>query len=175
MFKRFYKWISTKLKKQSPGAPETIASSAGTFSEGFQKLRLQHFTAREFLTLGAGHYNTRSRGYGLNNHPPRVLWAKLYQLARVLDEIRERLNEPIKLHSVYRSERYNAAIGGAPISRHKLGQAADISCPTKSSTALWAVCIQARRDEIFEGGIGLYDTFVHIDIRGKRANWDRRQ
>ena len=26
-----------------------------------------------------------------------------------------------------------------------------------------------------EGGLGIYNTFVHYDIRGYKARWDKRQ
>jgi uncharacterized protein YcbK (DUF882 family) len=31
----------------------------------------------------------------------------------------------------------------------------------------------ADRINVF-GGVGFYDTFVHVDARGKRARWDYR-
>ena len=170
-----FKWITRFFKRNKPGSPEAIAANAETFTQGFQRLKLEHFTAREFLTMGAGHFDSRSPGYALNSHPPRILWAKIYQLARVLDKLRKEIDAPIQLQSVFRNERYNAAIGGAPLSQHKLGQAADISSPRRSPLYLWRCAIRERDKGTFEGGIGLYDNFVHIDIRGKRANWDRRQ
>ena len=33
---------------------------------------------------------------------------------------------------------------------------------------------QLRQQGIFEGGIGIYKTFVHVDVRGTRADWDLR-
>ena len=171
MFKWLFRWFH---KKHNPGSPEAIATEVNTFSEGVRKLRLKHFTARELLTMGASHNDSRSKGFGLNSCPPKILWPKIYRLALVLDYIREKVDAPITLHSVYRNERYNAAIGGAPLSQHKLGQAADISSPTKSPDAVWLAAVRARNKGIFEGGVGVYDTFTHIDIRGERANWDRR-
>ena len=79
MFKWLHKWIS--LRRNKPGSPEAIAANAGTFSEGFQRLKVQHFTAREFLTLGASHNDARSTGYALNCHPPRELWPNIFRLA----------------------------------------------------------------------------------------------
>jgi len=29
--------------------------------------------------------------------------------------------------------------------------------------------------EMLQGGLGLYDTFVHYDIRGTKARWDYRK
>jgi hypothetical protein len=28
-----------------------------------------------------------------------------------------------------------------------------------------------RREGIFKGGLGKYKTFVHVDVRGKNADW----
>ena len=170
-----FKWIKRFFKRNKPGSTEAIAAKAETFTQGFQRLNLEHFTAREFLTMGAGHFDSRSPGYGLNSHPPRVLWAKIYKLARVLDRLREEIDAPIQLHSVFRNDRYNLAIGGAPLSFHKLGQAADISSPKRSPLYVWRCAVRERDKGTFEGGIGLYDGFVHVDIRGSRANWDRRK
>jgi len=168
--KLFRRLIGKRGKRTSVRA---IAADAETFSDGFQRLRIRHFSYREFLYLGAGHNDTRSRGYGLNGTPPKRLWPDIFRLALLADELRNRLNAPIKLLSVYRSERYNAAIGGAPLSQHKEGKAMDCTSPQKPATALHRVALGARKDGLFEGGIGYYgkSNFVHVDIRGTKADW----
>jgi hypothetical protein len=50
--------------------------------------------------------------------------------------------------------------GGAPLSMHVCGKAADISCPTMKPGLLFN---EARLFGF--RGIGLYDTFVHVDDR----------
>tara|TARA_R110002020_G_scaffold29874_4_gene94329 strand:+ start:1223 stop:1747 length:525 start_codon:yes stop_codon:yes gene_type:complete len=173
-----FKWLKRTLcrrlaGKGSPPTPREIAVDADTFSEGFRKLGVQHFGYREFLYLGAGHNDTRSRGYGLNGTPPKRLWPHIYELAILADEIRDRLNAPIKLLSIYRSERYNAAILGASLSQHKEGKAMDFTSPQKPASELHRVALGARKDGLFQGGIGYYpkSNFVHVDIRGRNADW----
>jgi hypothetical protein len=152
-----------------------IAANAETFCEGFRKLGIKHFGYKEFLYPGASHNNTASKGYGLNGSPPKRLWANIYQLALLADELRDRLNAPIRLLSVYRSERYNAAIGGAPLSQHKEGKAMDCTSPQKPVAELYRVALGARKDGLFKGGVGCYSkaNFLHIDTRGKNADWQR--
>ena len=173
-----FKWIKRKILRKlrrdnSRLSPREIAADADTFAEGFRQLGIKHFCYREFLYPGASHNDTRSRGYGLNGTPPKRLWPHIYELAILADEIRDRLNAPIKLLSVYRSERYNSAIGGASLSMHKQGKAMDCTSPQKPANELHRVAMGARKDGLFKGGIGYYprSSFVHIDIRGRDADW----
>ena len=145
-----------------------------TFTQGFNSLGIRHFRAEEFLYLGASHHAPKSAGYGLNEPPPKELWENIYQLAKVLDEIRERLGAPLRIISCYRSEAYNAAIGGARYSKHKQGIAGDIQSSRVSASQVYKVAKKLRDEGVFEGGIGRYSTFTHVDNRGKRADWDNR-
>lgn len=78
----------------------------------------------------------------------------------------------INVHSWYRTKAYNAKVGGSPNSQHLLGKAIDISI--KDVTPLE---IKNKIEDLIsrglmkEGGIGLYKTFVHYDIRGNKARW----
>lgn len=174
MFRWFNRtWRKLAGRRGKPLTPREIAADADTFAEGFRKLGVSHFGYREFLYLGAGHNDTRSRGYGLNGTPPKRLWGHIYELAILADEIRDRLNAPIKLLSVYRSDRYNAAINGASLSQHKEGKAMDCTSTQKPASELHRVALGARKDGLFKGGIGYYpkSNFVHVDIRGRNADW----
>ncbi|MEM8838832.1 MAG: D-Ala-D-Ala carboxypeptidase family metallohydrolase, partial [Pseudomonadota bacterium] len=133
---------------------------------------VQHFSWKEFLFKGASHSVHRN-----NTDPPNRLFEKAITLARVLDEIRERIGGRISLTSVYRSPDYNQSIGGASGSRHKEFDAADFKVidAGHGNTGDWAaVAKQLRSEGLFEGGIGIYNSFVHVDTRGHRADWDER-
>lgn len=78
---------------------------------------------------------------------------------------------PISITSGYRSPEYNAAVGGAPQSFHRLGMAADIQAARHTPAEVYA-----KADELFPvSGLGLYSRsgggWVHIDCRGSRARW----
>lgn len=128
---------------------------------------LKHFQPREFLVKGGS--NAKN---GLNTAPPPALWPNIVKLAEVLMELRERLNHPIVLNSVYRSEDYNKSIGGASGSQHKKFCAADFRVIGAGTPPEWAGALRRLRDaNVFKGGIGIYKTFVHVDTRGWPANW----
>lgn len=86
-----------------------------------------------------------------------------YQLATVLDAIREHFGEPVSVTSGCRCYKHNKAIGGAPSSQHMLGKAADIvvrSTPA-SDVASWVV------NNLPEATVYTYPTWTHIDVRTK--------
>ena len=94
-------------------------------------------------------------------------------LAWVLQQVRDLVNVPIKITSAYRCPAHNKKVGGSPQSKHKLGAAADLQAkgitPRKLHAAIEDL-VKSKR--IPEGGLGLYDTFVHYDIRTSKARWN---
>jgi len=83
-------------------------------------------------------------------------------------------NLQTSINSGYRSPVFNCSIGGATKSMHKTGGAVDIGV-SGASLALQKIILQLIIDgKIPEGGVGLYNSFVHYDIRGTKARWDNR-
>ena len=165
--------LFSRLRAKKKSVAQDLAKESETFSEAFRKAGIKHFTAKELKTLGASHYDRNSPGFGLNAAPPRQTWNNIIQLAKVLDLIRDRVDAPVRVQSCYRSRPYNMAIGGAMNSLHLQGKAADISSPGVTVGNLWRTVIAIRDSGAFEGGIGFYQSsgFVHVDIRGSRADW----
>jgi lysozyme family protein len=134
---------------------------------------VDHFSWREFLFKGGSHANN-----GLNTDPPAEFWPNVIPLVRALEALRARLGKPISLTSIYRSPAYNAALGGsATRSQHMAFRAADFQVvgAGAGTPGDWAAAMaQLRNEGVFEGGIGIYPTFVHVDTRGSRADWDNR-
>tara|TARA_R100001230_G_C5628379_1_gene136535 strand:- start:34 stop:351 length:318 start_codon:yes stop_codon:yes gene_type:complete len=94
-------------------------------------------------------------------------------LAWVLQQVRDLVNVPIKITSSYRCEEHNKNVGGSTHSQHKLGTAADLQAKGMKPQQLHAAIedlVSSKR--IPEGGLGLYNTFVHYDIRPKKARWN---
>lgn len=73
---------------------------------------------------------------------------------------------PFTPNSACRCVKYNKLVGGVSTSQHLFGKAIDI--PTKNPEGLYNFL-----DELYPNnyGLGLYNSFVHIDVRDKKARW----
>lgn len=93
------------------------------------------------------------------------------ELVDFLNQLRLRFGKALVVTSGYRSPEHNKAVGGVADSYHTQGLAADIRPEDqKDLPALWELC---RRLNV-TGGVGIYDTFVHVDRRGYAARFDKR-
>ncbi len=93
------------------------------------------------------------------------------ELLHLLNRIRKAWGRPIIVNSAYRSPEHNQAVGGVVNSFHVQGLAADIRPERQKDLAdLQDLCLDLNE----RGGVGLYDTFVHVDARGIKARWDNR-
>ena len=70
---------------------------------------------------------------------------------------------------VYRTESYNSKVGGADKSYHLYGSAADIRID-----GVTPLMIAAYVEGLGVKGIGMYDTFVHVDTRTSNYFWVNR-
>lgn len=84
-----------------------------------------------------------------------------------LQAIRDYFNAPVTVNSAYRTEAYNAKIGGAKASYHCKGQAFDIVVKGHTPQEV-AQCAQGLGIR----GIIQYNGFVHVDSRAARY-WAR--
>jgi len=107
--------------------------------------------------------------------PPHV-FKNVLSLSIALQSIRDCIGYPINITSSYRSLEYNRSIGSKDTSQHVLGKASDLQVKEMIPIELYET-IEAliELEYIPEGGLGLYDTFVHYDIRGYKARWDNRK
>ena len=83
-----------------------------------------------------------------------------------LQELRDRWGS-IKITSAYRCEKHNKAVGGATNSQHKKGTATDIQV-----LSLAPLAVYAELESKWIGGMGVYNTFLHIDSRNYIARWN---
>lgn len=99
----------------------------------------------------------------------------IVKLACNLQRLRDYLNKPIIINSGYRSPNHNKNVGGAKNSQHVTGKASDIRVsgisPEKIKEAIEHLILKG---DMLQGGIGIYNTFVHYDIRKGKARWDER-
>ena len=107
---------------------------------------------------------------------PSSLFANVNALAFNLQILREHLNKPIHILSGYRTITYNQKVGGAPHSQHLLAKAADIQVKGVSPYSLARIIEELILEDFMkQGGLGIYNTFTHYDIRGFKARWDFRK
>lgn len=105
--------------------------------------------------------------------PPKVL-ANVVRTADNLQVLRDALGEPIKINSAYRCKSHNLSVGGVKTSKHTLGIATDLA--TNNPESLFNTIEELINKGILkEGGLGIYNTFIHYDTRGERARWDYRK
>jgi len=91
-------------------------------------------------------------------------------LAAAFEAVRDAVGLPLVVLSGYRTSAHNRAIGGARASQHVEGRALDLLPPrgwTVTQLAAVVAGVPAVR------GIGVYPTFVHMDVRPstRRAVW----
>lgn len=104
---------------------------------------------------------------------PSEYMDNVQELARNLQVLRDFLDIPIYVNSGYRTPQYNRSVGGSENSQHLYAKAADIRVTTGMPTECIYDIIEGliRIGQMKQGGVGLYNTFVHYDIRGTKARW----
>ena len=89
-------------------------------------------------------------------------------LVEILQKIRDHFGKPVTINSAYRTPAYNKKVGGATYSQHLYGLAADIAV---SGVGPKAVAEFAGTLLPKTGGIGIYQTFTHVDVRTNKSRW----
>lgn len=114
-----------------------------------------HFKLREFKC------NDNSRVVVLNA-----------ELVAVLETARRHFGQAIKINSGYRTVAYNSTLkNSSPKSQHTHGNAADIVV-----SGVKPIDVYNYFNQTYPGkyGVGIYNTFVHIDVRPIKSRWDYR-
>ena len=90
-------------------------------------------------------------------------------LVNVLQKIRTHFGKSVTITSAYRTPTRNKAVGGQTYSQHLYGRAADIkvSGVTPKKVAQYAEKLMPNK-----GGIGIYGTFTHVDVRSTKSRWN---
>ena len=91
------------------------------------------------------------------------------ELVTVLQKIRVKFGKPVHINPAFRTSVKNKAVGGSPKSQHMYGLAADIHIDgvTPKEIAAYAETLLPNT-----GGIGIYKTFTHIDVRKVKSRWN---
>lgn len=90
-------------------------------------------------------------------------------LVNLLQKIRNHFGKAVIINSAYRTEAHNKSIGGATYSQHKYGLAADIHI---NGVAPKEIAAYVETLMPSSGGIGIYKSFVHVDVRQVKSRWN---
>lgn len=92
-----------------------------------------------------------------------------HDLVVVLQKIRDHFGKPVIINSAYRTPAKNKQVDGATYSQHLYGTAADITISGVSpkEVAEFAETLLPKT-----GGIGIYKTFTHVDVRAVKSRWN---
>lgn len=91
------------------------------------------------------------------------------KLVTILQKIRNHFGKPVIINSAYRTVGKNNAVGGVARSQHLYGTAADIHIVGVSPKEIAKYAETLLRSS---GGIGIYSTFTHIDVREVKSRWN---
>lgn len=101
--------------------------------------------------------------HNISNVPmPRII-ENLVFTAQCLEAVRSLLGHPMAVHSGYRSQEVNDAVGGSLTSQHRYGLAVDFTCEAFGSP--FEVCKAIEASPIqFDQLIHEYGQWVHISF-----------
>lgn len=96
----------------------------------------------------------------------------IINLAKAIQPIREKIGKPMIVTSGYRPDPYNRRAGGASRSQHKYGKAVDLNVRGLRDLGMnhRQLAKYIYEDLNFQGGVGGYSTWIHLDI-GTRRKW----
>ena len=104
---------------------------------------------------------------------PALVKENIQELALNLQMLRDIVGA-LNLTNAYRCKEHNLAVGGSVKSQHLVGKAADIQSPGAEPSEIANITeVLMDTKKLKAGGIGRYNTFTHIDIRGSLARWDK--
>jgi hypothetical protein len=117
---------------------------------------IEYFDRNEFACKCGGKYCD-----GFPVEPDR-------ELLQILVETRKHFGQPVYINSGIRCETHNKNVGGASRSQHMQGTAADIRVKGEQPKTVAAYLETLLPNT---GGIGIYDNFVHVDVRKNQSRW----
>ena len=103
---------------------------------------------------------------------PEDVKSNIIELAENLQILRDFLNMPIKITNAFRCESKNKSVNGVKSSQHLFGKAADLQVFQLSPNEVADAVSELMEKNLFKmGGLGRYNSFTHVDIRGTKARW----
>lgn len=141
--------------------------AATAYLKYLTSLKLQRVSPSQVIEAHA-----KSKGSVWNSLPPKQWWDRMGYVLKVTDRVAREMNvSQVEIISAYRSPSYNARCSGAKTgSWHQANVAVDVKFPVRASKVT-STARELRDLGLFQGGVGGYWNFTHIDARGKNVNW----
>lgn len=141
---------------------------ADAYHRYIESLKLKSIDPAQFIASHA-----KERGGVWNTLPPRDSWRRMGYVLKVVDRIAKEMNaKDVEVISAYRSNAYNARCRGAKKgSWHKENVAIDVSFDKIRASKVTKTARELRKLGLFNGGVGGYRNFTHVDARGYNADW----
>ena len=129
--------------------------------------RVRIFTKDQGETFVAPHFKAKEFFCKCGKCTNQLVSEMLASRLEVLREVCA--GKSIHLNCGYRCEEHNKTLGSENTSQHCKGTAADIRIDGMTVEE-----VRNRAEFVGFKGIGIYDTFVHVDVREIHARWDER-
>jgi uncharacterized protein YcbK (DUF882 family) len=137
-----------------------------TLQKAFDQEQIKYFSVKEVLEASA------TKKYKEEEIPESIL-LNIIPTIKVLDEIREWYGFPIILNCTYRDKDHNKRVKGEKNSLHLSFNAIDFTINNKNSLQVIYNHLNFQDSirhfsflpKTGSMGLGLYDTFIHIDTR----------
>jgi len=100
----------------------------------------------------------------------------IQKLAYQLQVLRDYRNRPIRVNISYRPLWWELLQNRSGSSKHVYGMASDIVMKNVSTEQTYKdIEYLITNGDMLQGGLGLYNTFVHYDIRRTKARWNNKK
>lgn len=140
---------------------------ARAYADYINRINLRNMTVEQVLRP---HFNVR--GSVRNELPPVEMWRSIVMPLRIADAVAGRFKKRVRsVTSAFRTPQYNRACRGARNSYHQRNIAVDVQIDGVAPRMVAAAARQYRNAGYFQGGIGTYGTFVHLDCRGANVDF----
>ena len=126
----------------------------------------------ESKTYGTENFSIKEMEYSCEI--PTELLDNAQEVLENLQVLRNELKRPIKIipGGGYRNAQINAQCKGAKDSQHLQAKASDIRVEGLTPTQVQQTILKLiDQGKMKKGGVGIYETFVHYDVRGTLTQW----
>lgn len=127
----------------------------------------------ENKTYGTENFSIKEMEYA-NCVIPSELLDNAQEVLENLQVLRNELKRPIKIipGGGYRDAQLNAQCKGSKNSQHLQAKASDIRVEGLSPMQVQQTILRLiDQGKMKQGGVGIYETFVHYDVRGTLTQW----